>query len=213
MAPARPGSRVDREIDPPILTASRRSTVIVAGDESVARSRTSPGGSVAALRSPAITAAVPPAAPVAPPIAAPLPPPRMRAEDRAADRGAADLLARCRRRRLAVAEDRLGAQRRPRCRRRAPACGSGCRGAPASLTLPPLVDLDHVPITREPAGIATRPAAITSRETRASTRSSTRARSDRQRRFHLQADHRRGRQDHFLELRLARRLGLRLDRA
>src|SRR4029079_18737071 len=47
-----------------------------------------------------------------------------------------------------------------------------------SFTLPPRSTSVTEPITREPAGIATRPADSTSRVTRASTRSSMRARSD-----------------------------------
>jgi len=53
---------------------SRRSTVIVAGDERRALI-SCPAGNVTAARSPAITAAVPAPAPIAPPAAAPLPPP------------------------------------------------------------------------------------------------------------------------------------------
>src|SRR5207237_8621570 len=52
------------------------STWIVAGDERCTVT-IDPGATTAALRSPAIAAAVPPAAPVAPPMTAPLPPPRI----------------------------------------------------------------------------------------------------------------------------------------
>ena len=101
------------------------------------------------------------------------------AEDRSGDRRAADLLG-------AIAGGRFARRGRSASVRSAhfAAVGEDERVEPdpdvgrASSPCRPLSTSMTLPITRAPAGIATRPAAMTSRDTRASTRSSTRARSD-----------------------------------
>ena len=199
--PTFPNSQISKSI-------RRLSTVIVAGAESLTV-MSCPAAMVTTVRSPDMTAAVPPAAPMALPVAAPLPPPMMPPRIAPAIAAPPIFLA------LEAAGD--SASRKIGSVRSATSLPSASTSVwnripmwAGVLTLPPLSTSMTVPITRAPAGIATRPAAMTSRDTRACTRSSTRARSDETDvsscRPITDAD---GRID-FLELRRARRLGLHL---
>ena len=167
---------------------------------------TAPAGSVAALRSPAMTTAVPPAAPVAPPTIAPFLPPI--SAPRIAPPTAAPPILRA----LSPAGDspsrmivsvRIGS-----C---APSASTSVwKRTPSrarSFTLPPRSTIVTAPSARVPAGMAVRPSTATSRMTRASTRSSTRARLGRNRGFDAQADHRRRRHLELDELACRRAAG------
>src|SRR5688500_13875928 len=152
-----------------------RSTVTTTG--SCTRTVTGvPDGSVAALRPPAITAALPPPAPTAVPIAAPLAPPRMPpmiAPPMAAPPifAALSLVGESPSRKIVSVS--IGS-RVPSAStidvKRTPRRARSFRRPPRSTTV-------TSPWTREPAGIATRSPTRTSRVTRAATASSTRARS------------------------------------
>ena len=150
-------------------------------------------GSVAALRSPDITTAVPPAAPRRPANERALLAADDGAEDGAADGRAANLARAVPGRRVTLAIDGLRADRQLASRPTSTRVWKRTPSRARSLILPPRSTSDTVPSAFAPAGIATRPSAITSRVTRASTRSSSLRSLRRQRRLDAQADRRRTR--------------------